>query len=144
MQELYVDLWRKREGLSSTTAIRPYLLVALRRRIIKQVEKQRKSVSPEEPSEHHFQAEFAIDEQIIAAELSTEQAAQLKAAMQQLSRRQQEALYLKYFAEMDYQDIGEAMNISYQSVRNLVFNALKALRKHFIWLFLWWGNNFLG
>lgn len=142
VQELFVDLWQKRQGLSNTTAIRPYLFVALRRRVIKHVEKLRKTISSEEPEESQFQAEFAIDEQIIAKELSAEQAAQLKMAMEQLSRRQQEALYLKYFANMDYKDIGEAMNISYQSVRNLVFNALQALRKHFGWTFLWWVGNF--
>ena len=38
---------------------------------------------------------------------------------------------------MDYKEIGEAMDINYQSVRNLVFNALKALRKGMlVWLLI--------
>lgn len=130
VQDLFVELWKNRTGISNTDAIRRYLLVALRRKIIRQLKKMQQSQSDKEPDEVDFAAELSIDTQLIAAELSAERAAQLKAAFSELSSRQQEAIYLKYYAGMDYKDIAEVMQINYQSVRNLIFNALSKLRKH--------------
>ncbi len=45
---------------------------------------------------------------------------------------------------MDYENIGQAMDINYQSVRNLVHSAVSRLKKLLIsswWLALW---NFFG
>ena len=58
----------------------------------------------------------------------------------QRKHRQKEAIYLKYQQGMDYEAIGEAMNISYQSVRNLTHSALSRLKKLLIsswWLVFW-------
>lgn len=136
VQDLFVELWRNREGGSNTDSIRRYLIVALRRKIIRKSNKLQKSQSDKTPEEVDFQAELSIDMQLIAQELSAEQAAQLKVAFSQLSSRQQEAIYLKYYSGMDYKDIAEVMDINYQSVRNLIFNALGKLRKYLTSLLL--------
>ena len=142
VQELFVDLWNKRENLGDNDAIRRYLFVALRRRIIRQIEQQKRRSVSDEPMEYQFQAELAIDEILVQAELSAEQSARLKEVLQGLSKRQQEVIYLKYYAEMDYEGISEAMEVSYQSARNLLSTALKALRKVLLGPLLWWVANF--
>lgn len=129
VQDLFVELWNKRENLSDTDSIARYLFVSLRRKIIKKIERVVKKTASEEPQEYHFEAEIAIEEQLINLEIAADQQTQLQAALKNLSKRQQEALYLKFFAAMDYKDIAEVMEVNYQSVRNLVFNALKSLRK---------------
>lgn len=136
IHDLFIEIWKNRQGLSETDAIKKYLFVALRRKIIRQIEKGKKHLVSEEPQEYQFQAVLSIDYKLIEIEENTEKGKQLKAAMENLSDRQKEAIYLKYFAEMDYQDISEVMGINYQSVRNLVFNALKALKKYMLLLFL--------
>ncbi|MCB0581699.1 MAG: sigma-70 family RNA polymerase sigma factor, partial [Phaeodactylibacter sp.] len=117
-----------------------YLLVAMRRRVVRQLGRRQKRETAEEPEEQQFDCEIAIDEQIAARELSKEQHLKLKEALQQLSPRQKEAIYLKYQLGMDYEDIGQAMDISYQSVRNLAHSALSRLRELLIrgwWLPPW-------
>ncbi len=47
--------------------------------------------------------------------------------MEILSNRQKEAVFLKYYNQMSYEDICDIMNINYQSVRNLISTALKKL-----------------
>ena len=136
VQDLFVELWRNREGLSNTDSIRRYLIVSLRRKIIRKISKRQKVQSEKIPEEVDFEAELSIDTKLIAQELSAEQAAQLKVAFAQLSSRQQEAIYLKYYSGMDYKDIAEVMDINYQSVRNLIFNALGKLRKYLTGLLL--------
>jgi RNA polymerase sigma factor (sigma-70 family) len=128
LQDLFVELWKNRAGLGENDAIRKYLFVALRRKIIRNLNPI-KRVATEEPEERFFQADFAIDEKIMEQESQVEQKEKLEQALAQLSERQQEVLYLKFFADMDYPEICEVMDINYQSVRNLAFRALQALRE---------------
>ena len=55
--------------------------------------------------------------------------AQLLAALQQLSNRHREALYLKFFDGFAYDRIAEIMDLNQQSVRNLVHQAIKRMRQ---------------
>lgn len=129
VQDLFIDIWNTRKRLGDTDSIKRYLFVSLRRKIFRQLQRSPKHISPDESLSELFDAEMVIDDRLIQMEISTERLKELKTALQQLSKRQQESLYLKYFAEMDYKDISEIMEINYQSARNLIFNALKALRK---------------
>jgi len=140
VQDLFIEIWRNRTGLSETDAIQPYLLLSLRRKIVRQVEKSKKMVADTEYTEADFDAEISIDHILIEQELSTERAQQLKAAMDNLSKRQKEVIYLKYITGLDYEDISEVMNLNYQSARNLVSSALRALKKQM--LFIFWGFAF--
>ena len=144
LQDLFVGLWQAREQLGEVSSVKSYLLVAMRRRVIRQLGRQQKRETSEEPEEHQFDCDLAIDEQIAAREFSHEQHLKLQEALRQLSARQKEAIYLKYQLGMDYENIGQAMDINYQSVRNLVHSAVSRLKKLLIsswWLALW---NFLG
>jgi RNA polymerase sigma-70 factor (ECF subfamily) len=126
VQDLFVELWKNRANLGDTDSIARYLFTSLRRKVIRKIEQTVKKTSSEEPKEYHFEAEIAIEERLINLEIAADQKEQLETALKNLSKRQQEALYLKYFAEMDYKDIADVMEVNYQSVRNLVFNALKS------------------
>lgn len=142
IHDLFVDLWRNRSGLAATDRIRPYLLVALRRRLIKLMKKQQRQVDAT-PDEVDFQAVPAVDVAIIGREMSAEQSERLEQGLNRLSKRQREALYLKYFEGLEYEEMGKAMDISYQSVRNLVFAGLQKLRQYlgtWLWLLAWVGR----
>lgn len=136
IQDLFIELWKNRNGLGMTDSIQRYLLVALRRKVIRQLDKSKKWVSDTEPTELDFEVEIAVDQKLIALELSAERAQQVKAAMENLSKRQKEVIYLKYVSGLDYEDIGAIMGLNYQSVRNLVSNALKKLKGTLLPLFL--------
>jgi len=136
VQDLFIELWRNREGLGRTDSIIRYLLVSLRRKVIKQLDKTKKRVSETEPTDLDFDVEIAVDQHLIAKELSAERAAQLQTAMKNLSKRQKEVIYLKYISGMDYEDISEVMGLNYQSARNLVSAALRTLKKQMLSLFI--------
>lgn len=126
LQDLFIELWKNREGLGDTDAIRKYLLVSLRRKIIRALTNSH--IAGQEPEEHHFSAAFDIESQWETEEWDNERRRQLQKALESLSKRQQEVLYLKYFMEMDYAQIGEIMELNYQSARNLTHRALEAMR----------------
>lgn len=128
LHDLFFDLWRNRKGLGDTTSIRAYLLVALRRSIIKRLQKKQRRFADRDPGEISFAAELAVEDLIIESEIAEEQARQIREALGELPDRQREALYLRYYQEMEYEDICSIMDISYQSVRNLVAGAIRSLR----------------
>lgn len=139
IQDLFIELWDARQRVSATDSIRKYLFVSLRRKIVKTLDRQVKKIASEEPEERHFQADFGIDQIIIQGEMDAERESKLKNALAELSERQREVLYLKYFADMDYTQIGEIMELNYQSARNLSHRALESLRHLLLGLLLlWW------
>ena len=66
---------------------------------------------------------------IIGKEISTERSNHLKKAIQQLTNRQKEIIYLRFYSGLSYEEISEVTALKYQSIRNLFSNALKELRK---------------
>lgn len=135
VQDLFIELWNNREGLGMTDSIRKYLLLSLRRKIIRRVSTSRYSAN--EPEEGSFEAVFDIEQEIIGGEIDAERQKRLKGALEGLTKRQQEILYLKYYTDLDYHDIGEIMDLNYQSARNLAFRALEALRELMLLAVLW-------
>lgn len=136
VHDLFVDLWNKREQIGETNSIRPYLLVSLRRLILKKVD-QNERFSDKQPEDCAFELELSIEELIAAGENDRENAIALKKAFEGLSDRQKEAIYLKYYEKMEYEDICKAMQINYQSARNLIFNGIKKMRELIVSTALW-------
>ncbi len=130
IQDLFVEIWRNRQGIGQTDSIKRYLLASLRRKILRHLDKQKRLVYSEDSEPHSFDLEIAIDEKMVQKEIKQEYSEQLQAAFNHLSKRQKEAIYLKYYAGLEYEDICEVMDINYQSIRNLVSNALKKMKRN--------------
>lgn len=128
LHDLFVYVWQNRAKLSDTDSIKNYLMVSLRRSILKKSKKLIKSQNEINDHDTTFGTELSIEDVITSGELSKEKATQVKTAFGSLSKRQKEAVYMKYFHDQDYEDICVAMGISYQSARNLVSSGIKKLR----------------
>ena len=129
IQNLFQKLWRRREGLRAVQVVKAYLFKALRRHLgdeTKLLKKHRHLLPTYTDS---FEVTYSHEEFLIAQQGDAEQSARLLAALNQLSKRQREALYLKFFDGFSYERIAEVMSLNVQSVRNLIFNALQTLRK---------------
>jgi len=129
IQDLFLYLWQKRSTLGDTDNVKFYLMAALRRNIIQKLRKVNSSHSVDAEN-YHFELEFNIEELMIRDEVQQSQTTGLQEAVNNLSARQKEVVYLKYYKQLSYEEVGAAMNINYQSVRNLLHNALKALKEH--------------
>ena len=53
----------------------------------------------------------------------------LQNAMNELTARQREAIYLKYVTGLSYEELSAVMNLSYQASRNLIYHGIDRLRK---------------
>lgn len=139
VQELFTYLWTRREYLGDTPSVKFYLIKALRSIIIKEINKNKtvELSSSEDIIETHNYREH----QIIAEEQDFERKDTIKKALSQLSKREQEILYLKYFAGSSNEEISELLDIKYQSVKNVAVSAIRKLKNQFsasnVGMFIW-------
>tara|TARA_R110002124_G_scaffold89812_2_gene229528 strand:- start:242 stop:802 length:561 start_codon:yes stop_codon:yes gene_type:complete len=130
IQDLFLDMWRRREFLGDTDHVKFYLLKSLRRKIYyeKKNNDKWKHYAVDAGAEYDFVGEFSIETKIIEVETTELHLKKLHQALSGLSKRQREVIYLKFYQEMDYQQIANMMSINYQSVRNLIHTAIKDLQ----------------
>ncbi len=139
IQELFQKLWERRASLETVEVIKPYLFKVLRNRISDTIktEGRRSARQQSYHEEEEFEVVYSPEDFLVAEQLSGEQHAQLLAVLNQLPPRQREVLYLKYFDGFSYEKISEVMNLTAQSVRNLIYRAIKTLKELLLLLLIY-------
>lgn len=129
IQTLFIKLWTNKANLSTTVDARPYLFVALRGTIYNRLRPRKNAILVAfDQQQHDFHAHFSSEQVYIKKEQQHAQQQQLLNALNQLNARQKEILYLRYFEELDYEQIAEIMGISVKGAYKLSARALKNMR----------------
>jgi len=129
IQEVFISLWQRRETVAAILSPKYYFLRAIKNKVLKSLHKHVRKVNAEHLQEDYdFFHEFSIERVIIEKQISEEKAARLRKTLSLLSKRQIEIIYLKYYQYLDHGQIAELMNISRQSVYNLLHEAIHKLR----------------
>lgn len=131
IQELMIRLWSRRETLGEVTSIKHYLLKSLRRSLIKALKSQKKRVFDLRLfTDYQPDIAFSAEEAIILEESAQATDTYLTMLLNGLPKRQKEAIYLKYYSELDFEEVADIMGLHYQSVVNHIHKAFKVLRKN--------------
>jgi RNA polymerase sigma-70 factor (ECF subfamily) len=131
IHDLFVDLWRYRENLSSTTSVRFYLYRSLRRKLVKQKEGEMWLYDDTSFIDDVLRLSTQSQEyDIIESESKDQKSAKLQKLLNDLSPRQLEALVLYFYDEFSYDEIAAILNVNTQSARNLVQRGLVQLRDY--------------
>lgn len=129
IQEVFISLWQRRENIASILSLKYYLLRAVKNKVLKSLHRQaQKTESLDWQDSYDFFQEFSVERLIIEKQVSEEKAAALRRTLSQLSPRQHEVIYLKFYQHLDHGQIADLMNISRQSVYNLLNETLQKLR----------------
>lgn len=131
IQELFQTIWERRKKLQHIKSPRVYLFVSLRRNILKKLKKRKKRKDAFKKIEESCFIEFGIEEIIIKDEIKKQQKEALHKALNHLSDRQREIIYLHFYNGMSYGEIEKILSINRQSVRNHVYRAMETLRSLF-------------
>jgi RNA polymerase sigma factor (sigma-70 family) len=130
IQEIFQKLWVRRAALEPVETIKPYLFKALRHQISDTVKSgNRRTARQQAYLEGDFEVVYSHEDFLIAEQFSSEQNMRLLTVLNQLPPRQREVIYLKYFDGFSYEKISEIMNLTAQSVRNLIYRAIKTLKE---------------
>jgi RNA polymerase sigma factor (sigma-70 family) len=128
MQDLFLQLWKNRQNLKPIDNLKPYLFKSFRNHVIDNLELCNPVIHIESDFEHPFEVTFSHEDFIIRQQVSEENLLKITDALNNLSSRQREAIYLRFFEELDFETIAVIMDMNVQSVRNTLHRALQALR----------------
>ncbi len=132
IQDVFLNLWLQRANLSDTDSIKFYLFRALRNRIVRNIEIQHDKPGPDPESfAEGLLVDFPLEQALMENETHEELIKRLQNAISQLPKRQQEVLQLRYHQNFGLEEIADMMQISNQSVRNLLHRSIGELRKFF-------------
>jgi RNA polymerase sigma factor (sigma-70 family) len=130
IHDLFLDLWRLRETISTPDSVKFYLIKSLRNLMIKQNNKSNFNFeSNHETFEFRLPHVLDIETEIIAEEKDVELKERLQRAYLQLSPYQKEVLNLRFYEDFTYEEIAKILSINEQSVRNLIQRAIIKLRE---------------
>jgi RNA polymerase sigma factor (sigma-70 family) len=128
IQDLFLILWNKRTSLSRPANIKAYLFSSLRRILHRKQKAGRKVQAEETKLNHEFNFQVSIEMQYIKNETAQQLAKQIAAAIDRLPPRQKEVIYLKFYHGFSRDEIVQAMDITPQTVSNLLQIALGKLK----------------
>jgi len=137
LHDLFVDFWNQRERLKEVRNLKSYLLVSFRRKLLRESKRMRWFREAGEVSDDYaFEVQFTIEAYLINNEIQHESLVKLKTSLEKLTKRQREVIYLRFYQEMDYEEIADSLEINYHSVVNLMYEGMKLLRKNWFFGFL--------
>jgi len=130
IQNLFVDLWRKKENLADVQSIKFYLYKCIRHRIIQELVRESKLVHTEDLEEGYtFEVSFSHEFFLITKQISEENQARLMKAFELLTKRQKEAVFLRYYDNLEYHEIAAIMQLKeVKYARTLIYRALDVLK----------------
>jgi RNA polymerase sigma factor (sigma-70 family) len=139
VQDLFLKIHQNRAELPDVDNYAFYLFKLLKNMIIDAFRQQEKIVYIS-PQELPFHAEF-VYERSEPDDAGDEIKERFEQVISLLSDRQKEAIYLRYQAEMSYEEISQLLGINYQSARNLIHRSIEKIKKEmnlsvFITLFI--------
>jgi RNA polymerase sigma factor (sigma-70 family) len=128
IQDLFLQLWKNRQNLKPVDNLKPYLFKSFRNHMIDNLELRHPVVHIESDFEHPFEVIYSHEDFIIGQQVSEENLMKITDALNNLSPRQREAIYLRFFEALDFDTIAIIMDMNVQSVRNTLHRGLQALR----------------
>ncbi|MFO8234595.1 MAG: sigma-70 family RNA polymerase sigma factor [Bacteroidales bacterium] len=128
IQELFYELISNRKTLGATHNIRFYLLASIRRKIFSKI-RNRSHFQPDYDFSYRFDLELSPEDNFIKVEGKKKRREDLKKIVNKLPCREKEVIYLKFYKDLNYEEITRVMGINYDSARKLLHRAIKNLRK---------------
>ena len=129
IHDVFVKVYMKRNDKSAINNLCSYLLISLKNRLLDEFRRQT-FTTPNEVEEYEYRrAAEDVEKDYLSQERSMLQSEQVAHLMQNLTRRQRQAITLYYLEERKYDEICKIMQMNYHSVRNLMHRGMLKLRE---------------
>ena len=124
IQDVFATIWQTKERLSMVSSVKAYLIISLRRQLLRLLQKKRmedpvgdgiKDIVPN--------IEFSVEEVVLNSAHDALHTS-LVEVLNQLPNQKKEVIYLYFYSGMDYEEIAQIMDLNIQTVRNYMSMAL--------------------
>ena len=128
VQETLLIIWDKRHTLSSIDYAGTYFYTAFRYTLLGKLKQQQRFAG--EPAGD--EPEFAADDIMIANETEAGLKEQLQKALATLTARQREAIFLRFYEGLSYEEVASILNITTKATYKIMARALQQLKENLI------------
>ncbi|MDL2221145.1 sigma-70 family RNA polymerase sigma factor [Parabacteroides sp. OttesenSCG-928-N08] len=128
VQEVFYKLYDRKKQLATIKNLKHYLLKMLKNYLFDQYRSQGES-NLIDSHEQHFSITTTVLDELITHEEQMQLRQRVDHLLQLLTDRQREAIHLRFILEMEYEEIGELLNMTPQASRKLISRAIKRMRE---------------
>ena len=128
IQDVFVDLWRRREYLSEVEQVKAYLLRALRNQLLRNTRHDLFEAAEDIDDFLDYLSALSAEQQSIDRETQLSRTQSIQNALANLSHRQREAVHLRFYQGLGLDEAAEIMGIQKQVVKNLLSKSYAVLR----------------
>ncbi len=128
IQDVFVDLWRRREYLSEIEQVKSYLLRALRNQLLRNTRHDIIEAAEDIDDFLDYLSTLSSEQQSIDHETRVSRSRSIQNALANLSHRQREAVHLRFYQGLSLDEAAEVMGIPKQVVKNLLSKSYAVLR----------------
>lgn len=125
VQEVFLELWRKRAHLQIKTSLKAYLRRAAVNKSLNYLRDQRLQIAPQAEDFEYRETTAGAVEKLESAELQR----LINDTIEKLPERCRLVFCLSRFEDMTYQEIADQLDISLKTVENQISKALKILKQ---------------
>lgn len=129
IQELFANLWETRSKICEVKHVKAYLFTSLRNNLFKNKIKKVVLKSDINLSNFDFSFDISPEEIYVNKESKDELHNILEELLNELSPKQKEIIYLKFYNNYSNLEISKILSIKQQSVSNLLMRTINTLRK---------------
>lgn len=130
IQDVFSILWENKKKLSDVQNVRAYIFTIFRNKLLKVSQKNINFFSLDDISKIP-EKEFIISQEdlIIEKETKSQISKSISAILEDLTDKQKEILYLKFYCNLSNTEICQTLQINKQSVSNLLNRSINTFRK---------------
>jgi RNA polymerase sigma factor (sigma-70 family) len=131
IQDLFIELWSKKNKLAAVKSVKYYLYKSLRRKVIKAISQKDFLLVEYQmlPVEFYMQTAFSGETALMEKEVIQDNERKIQWALKKLTIRQKEAVFLKFYENLSYHEIASIMNLTdAKYARKLIYRSLVELK----------------
>jgi len=125
IQDVFYEIWDKRERIKTMDTPDGYFLSAFRYILLKRIKRNTTRLGEMQFSD---ELEFSFEHLKIALETQQELQNKLSFALTILTPRQREAIYLRFYMGLAYEEVARVLNITTKATYKIISRSLLSLR----------------
>lgn len=131
IQDIFIRIWHNKERLKVPPSVRNYLMTAFRNLLFRKLSQQKKIAADEMTEEKYsFLWELPFESAYIENESRNIHYKRLQQAIQKLTPRQKEVLFLRFYENASYEEIAEIMEISVKATYKVMARSMEGLKNN--------------
>lgn len=128
LHEIFCEIWAKRNIIGEIENIKAYLKICVRNRILKEIRQNTKIESLKNIDESLGEMVYSYEQLLIESQLIEERKLKIWKAINLLTPMQRKIISLKFYDNLNYQQIGLQLKLKPRTVYNHIHTAISNLK----------------